>query len=159
MNSGQMFLVVGSVVILTLLTITINNSILNSQEISSNAEYLITGNGVMQSILEEIRSKAFDVATITNSEAKVTDFTPPGNLGPDGETYPNYNDIDDFNNSTISVSTPRAENYSVRSTVTYVDPDAPDIPVNHLTHSKCVSVIVTNPYMNDTLRASYVASF
>lgn len=160
MNSGQMFLAVGAMVILTLLTMTINNSVLNSSSVSAESEYTITGNGVLQGLVEEIRSKPFDVVLVSNPDAGVQDFTAPGGLGPMyGETYPNFNDLDDFNNQTITISTPRVGDYTARCTVAYVNPDAPETAVGYRTHSKRVSVTMTNPFMKDTLRAMYVASY
>lgn len=160
MNSGQMFLAIGAMAILTLLTLTINNSIMNSADISSNSEYTITGNGVLQSLVEEMRSKSFDIATVNNPNASVTDFTAPGSLGPAyGETYPNFNDFDDFNNQTITISTPRSGDYTAYIQVSYVNPDAPDTPVNYRTHAKRATLRLTNPFIKDTLRAVCVSSF
>lgn len=160
MNTGQMFMAIGAMIILSLLTITINSSILSSADVSQRSEFTITANGILQSILEEARSKAFDLATVNNPDAKVQDFTGAGSLGPAfGETYPNFNDFDDYNGLDITVATPRAGNFRVTATVTYVNPDSPDNAVNYRTHAKRITVQVTNPYMKDTMRGVYVASF
>ena len=160
MNSGQMFLAIGAMAILTLLTLTINNSIMNSASISSNSEYTITGNGVLQSLVEDMRSRSFDLATVNNPNATVNDFTAPSGLGPAyGETYPNFNDFDDYNNQTITVSTPRAGDYTAYIQVTYVNPDVPDVPVSYRTHAKRATLRLTNPFMKDTLRAVCVSSY
>ena len=158
--SGNMFLAIGAMIILTLLTMTINSSILSSADVSQNSEFTITGNGVIQSIIEEIRSKSYDLATANNPDAKVGSFTAPGSLGPAyNESYPNFNDVDDFHNCNINISTPRAGHYNVLCVVVYVDPDYPDTQLNHVSHAKRVSVTVTSPFMKDTLRAVHVASF
>jgi type II secretory pathway pseudopilin PulG len=59
---------------------------------SGRAEVIAQASFYAQELMEEIKSKKFD-------ENDTSPWTPSANFGPDGETYPNYDDVDDFHNS------------------------------------------------------------
>ena len=159
MGGVQMMLVLGATLLLSLLVLNVNRAVLTSGEQTSNAEYTLTATSVGQTIINEIASRTYDAATATNPKADSTQFTAPWSLGPGSwEHYPNFNDVDDFNNYTTTVATPRAGDYSLRCQVRYVRPHAPDQPLNVRTRTKRVEVIVSHPMMRDNIRLYYYRS-
>jgi len=96
----QSFLTLVAIAILTTLTLNFNRTTLNQAGTTMNSEGIITGTGLGQSVIEEIKVKAFDEATVTAACSTVTSLTLSNALGPEtGETNENlYDDVDDFNN-------------------------------------------------------------
>lgn len=65
---------------------------------SSRSEVISDAIFYAQQLMEEVKSKGYDQNTSPP-------WTNPANLGPDGgETYPNFNDVDDFNNYSDTVN-------------------------------------------------------
>jgi hypothetical protein len=108
-------------------------------------------------LIEEIKQKAFDAATINFPTTNPESLTDPYNLGHgDWENYPNYNDIDDFNGFVKAVSAPHAENYEVSCIVRYVDGDNPDNVLWTQTFYKKVIVTVSSPYLRNPVKLSQI---
>lgn len=79
---------------------------------SGKAESLADAGFYAQELMEEIKSKAYDEKTLNNSG-------PPwsSSLGREsGENYPNFDDVDDYNNYSDSP----ASGYTRQATVTYI---------------------------------------
>ena len=113
-----------------------------------------------ESYIEEARAKAFFDETLNGgSPAVPAGFTDPGALGPDGELYPNYNDIDDFNGLATVDSTKRA-NFSLSIQVGYVEDTAPAVIVNYKTRFKNMTVTVAhNSVVNINFQLSYLFGY
>ncbi|MCW9095514.1 MAG: hypothetical protein OQJ74_06710, partial [Ignavibacteriaceae bacterium] len=106
---------------------------------------------------EEIKMKAFDVATIKFPTTDPSVLTSPFSLGPaSNEHYPNFNDIDDFNNYCDTITAPHAENYIVSCNVYYVSEYNPDYKVMTQTFYKRADVTVSSPYMKNTILLSFI---
>ena len=102
MGKGDLILVIGGLLLLSMFTLTINSSIRENQSTLYSSESVLNGLVLAQKYIEEAEALRFDEnksATIPSS------FTNPIRLGPDGnEHYPYFDDIDDFNG--FSVTTP-----------------------------------------------------
>ena len=145
MNGTQMMLVLGAVVLLSLLVLNLGSSMLYSDDQMSQNEYTMAATTVAQTMLAEIGTKAFDFATVSDEFADPSTFTSPGGLGHGSwETYPNFNDVDDYNRLSTTMSTPRAGDFDVYCRVEYVDPANPDNPVSVRTRTKRVRVTVSS---------------
>jgi hypothetical protein len=148
-NTGQMLLVLGALVLFSLMLPSMNRTILYNDRtlLSTNAE--LTGMSLAQKILDEAGTKAFDVVCITSHPTNPSQLTSPGSLGPaGGETYPNFNDLDDFHGVTIldSVTLPSVL-FIITGQVTYADPNDPTQDVTYETFLKRLRVTVTGPYL------------
>jgi len=76
-------------------------------------------------------------------------LTAPGALGPaGGETYPNFNDLDDFNNLSLvdSTSLPSVQ-FTISAQVVYVNPNNPSQVSGSQTFAKRLRVTVTSPFL------------
>lgn len=152
-------LTLGAAVLLSLLILNVNKNILISDETMQDSKLGLLAVSLATSLVEEATRKAFDKATTdTTFVSDSTLLTPVAQLGPDGsEVYPNYDDFDDFNGYTRTVSNIPSAVFNLACKVVYVNPDSPsglDSKSNARTWHKKITVTVTSPSMNDTLQVS-----
>ncbi len=148
-NTGQMLLILGALVLFSLLLPSINQSMLYNDRtlISTNAE--LAAMSLAEKVLAEAGAIAFDEVCLTSRPQVAGQLTRIGSLGPEsGETYSNFDDLDDFHNVTIldSLTLPSVL-FNIRGTVTYIDPNNPESVVNYRTFVKRLRVDVTGPYL------------
>ncbi|MBN1447661.1 MAG: hypothetical protein JXA28_07000 [Bacteroidetes bacterium] len=114
MNGVQKMLVLGALTLLSILFLTLNRAQLFSDQQMSNAVYVMVATAAGQTLINEISTKSYDGATAGDEDAEVASFTAPGALGAGWwESYPTFNDVDDDNRFSTSVSTPRAGDFEL----------------------------------------------
>lgn len=86
MSSGNMFMAIGAVVILSFLSLSISDAVFGSKGESSKSEYLITAQGILQQLSEEIRNKPYDLVLVSDPKAPPTSFTDPATLAAIAQT-------------------------------------------------------------------------
>lgn len=174
MNTGQMLLVLGALVLLSMVSISVNSMIINKTSTMLEAEADLNAVSLAQSMLDEIMKKSYDLATV--SGAKVfdsTEFTAASGLGPSGaeialvslpdslkRTGSNppsidslfrsdkyFNDVDDYNGYKRTAYSTTMGNFSIIDTVIYVTEANPNIKSNTQTFYKKVIVTVRHPNM------------
>jgi len=117
----------------------------------------LTAFSLADDLIEEIKQKAFDASTLDFPTTDPSTLTSAYSLGHGGwETYPDYNDIDDYNGFVQSVSAPHAEGYEITCVVQYVDGDDPDQIVSTQTFYKKVTVNVDSPYLRSPIQLSHI---
>ena len=157
MSNIQSMLVMGGMIFLALVSLRFNSSLLENSTVETENKVALTAFSLADDLLEEIKTRSFDAATVQFPTNDPTDLTPANGLGPkSGEVYPYFNDIDDFNGYSRSVSAPHAENYTVKCRVFYVNGNNPDNTSGTQTFYKKVTVTVTSPYMRHSLSLSYI---
>lgn len=160
MNTGQTLLTLGAMILLSLLILRARNSFLSTDTVMMNSKFSILATSLAQSQIEEIKKKAFDENTVAGPANSTLQLTKANKLGPEsGETYPNFNDVDDFNGYTTVDSTLPSAVFDIRCEVYYVNPNNPDAVSNSRTWSKNIVVEVTSPFMGDTVKVSSVFSY
>ncbi|NUN09971.1 MAG: hypothetical protein HUU54_12440 [Ignavibacteriaceae bacterium] len=157
----QSFLALVALAILTTLSLNFNSTTLNQTTASMNTEGIITATGAGQSLIEEVKVKAYDEATVSAHCSTTAGLTNPASLGPDaGETNVNlFDDVDDFDNYSTTVATSRLGNFNVRSKVYYIDYNYPDVELSAQSFTKRVDVTVTNQYMTDTVNLFIIIGY
>ena len=163
MNSGQQLLVLAAIILLSIFILRVNSTQSNStKNIVTNAA-IIKATGIAQSLLEQVQTEAFDSATVSKSVTSSASLTPVARLGPDpGETtVTKFNDVDDYNNYTDSVTIGTNDIFNFKVTVNYAVKMNPDVSSSVPTYSKRVNVFVYNKYLKliDTLKLSKVISY
>jgi len=157
MNTGQSLLSIGALLMFSLVSLNFNSSVLQNTTVEVENKVYLTGFSLADDLLEEVKQKAFDAATVNFPTTNPASLTAPNSLGhSSSEVYPNFNDIDDFNGFSRGVSAPHAENYEVSCVVQYVDGDDPDVVVNTQTFYKKVTVTVTSPYLRNPVKLSQI---
>lgn len=161
MNTGQMMITIGAIMLLTLVILRVNNGFLSTDEVLMRSKFGVLAVSLATSMIEEANGKAFDHNTDTTSVSSTTDLT--NTLGPEsGESYPDFNDFDDYDNfirytqdDTTIVSAP----FQIICRVNYINPANPDDSTNTRTWHKKIYVEVSSPYMEDTIRMSSIFSY
>lgn len=157
MGNVQSLLAFGAMLILALSSLNFNEAVLSNSTTEIENKVALTAFSLADDLIEEIKVRAFDAATVNFPTTNTASLTPANSLGHGWwETYPNFNDIDDFNNYTKTVSAPHAENYNVTCKVQYVDGDNPDQVVSIQTFYKKVTVTVSSPYMKNPISLAFI---
>jgi hypothetical protein len=169
MGYRELFLVLTSIVLLTLLMTQINTNTVQGRDALQELEMEHTAAAIAQQFIEEAKSKNFDgqVGLVNPMESDF--FTPAGSLGPGaGETYPNFNDVDDYDELTRTVYVdggtydPNSTSgipFNVSIAVQYVSEANPDSAVTYETYLKRMTVTVTSTYMPGSITAKHVFSY
>lgn len=157
MGNIQSLLSLGAMMILGLSSVNFNETVLSNSTTELENKVALTAFSLADDMIEEIKVRAFDAATVDFPTTNPANLTAAGSLGPGWwESYPNFNDIDDFNGYQRSVSAPHAENYTVKCSVKYMDQDDPNKVVYTQTFYKKVTVTVTSPFMKKAINLSFI---
>lgn len=148
MGGIQSLLTIGAMILLALVSLRFNSTMLSSQSADLDSKVYLTAISLADNIIEEAKTKAFDVNTIDFPTTNPATLTSPSGLGPKyGETYPNFNDFDDYNGLKLTITAPYFETYHINCTVTYVNGNNPDQVSSTQTFYKKLTVTVTSPYL------------
>ena len=160
MNTGQMLMTIGAMVLLSTLILRVNTNFAENSDTVYNSKYEILASSLGNSIIEEASGKAFDQVTTKNPISSLTGLTLPASLGLDsGEVYPYFDDFDDYNNFTKIDSTLPSAVFKINCKVQYVTPDDLDGASLVCTWTKKITVTVTSISMADTVRLSSLYSY
>lgn len=159
MQTGETLLVIGAVIIFSLTALSMNQSIFEGNRTLMETQIINSGTAVGLSFIENAKQLSFDEFTVADEDNFDPDsFTAPGNLGAEpGETYPGFDDVDDFHNFSDSVITLLSTFY-VTTTVAYVDSGNLNNQVSSRTFFKRFQVVVTSPFIQDSLQLSHIFS-
>jgi hypothetical protein len=159
MGQQELLLTLGAIVAFSIASFAINQNMgRNSEAIyATQAEFYAVS--LAQRFIEEAKSKAFEQDTITGTVDDEEDLADPDDLSPGGgETYNDFNDVDDYNGYTTTVNTSIGP-MSVSITVFYVDEADLNTDTNDERYFKKMTVTVQSAYLNAPVRADYVFSF
>lgn len=153
----ESFLSIGALLLFSLVSLNFNSTVLSNTTVEVENKVYLTAFSLADDLIEEIKQKAFDAATIDFPTTNPSTLTAANDLGHGWwEIYPDYNDIDDFHGFVDMVSTPHAEGYEITCVVQYVDGDYPDQIVSTQTFYKKVTVTVDSPYLRNPIQLSHI---
>ena len=161
MGRGQMLLVIGAVVLFGMATLGIYRGIHAHQRTLVECEVLPRAILHAERFIEEARTRAFDEATISTTVTDSSALTPPGSLGGDvGETYPAFDDVDDFHNFVI-VWQEEGIGFQAKITVSYAGGTLPNAisDVGYRTFMKHFTVEITSPYLNYMVALNHIFTY
>lgn len=170
MGYRELFLVMVSSILLTLLIVQINTHNVEGSEALQQMELTHTATAIAQQFIDEARSKKFDAQVgMIDPSTMPGSFTPWNNLGPGNwETYPAFNDIDDYHNfnQTLYVTgtniNPDSTNgipFAVNIQVNYVSTANPDSAVHSNTFLKRMVVTVSSSWLPHSVSVKQVFSY
>ena len=146
---------IGALLLLSLASLRFNSVILENTTVETENKVYLTAFSLADDLIEEIKQKAFDERTIDFQAINVNQLTyPPDKEG--GETWPYFDDVDDYNNYIKPVSLPHVEDYTVSCTVNYSTASGDDLYTQSF--YKKVTVKVTSKYMSSPLYLKFVFS-
>jgi len=156
----QSLLAIGALSIFALISVSFNSAFLENSTAEIENKVYLTAFSLADDVVEEVKQKAFDESTATQLKVvALTSLTLPADFGPEtGESWPNFNDIDDYHGYSKSVSLPHAENYTVQCSVNYFDPANPSVPSSVRTFFKKIVITVSSPYMRSEVNIGFVFS-
>jgi hypothetical protein len=155
MNTGQSLLSIGALFLLSLISLRYNSSVLQNTTVETENKVYLTAFSLADDLIEEIKQKAFDERTIDFQAIAVDQLTLP--LGVEsGEAWPNFDDIDDYQNYSKPVSLPHVEDYTVTCQVSYVSSTGQDILDR--SYFKKVTIKVTSKYLSSPLYLKFIFS-
>jgi len=170
-----MLLVLGALVLLSMVSISVNSMIINKTSTMLETEANLNAVSLAQSMLDEVLKREYDLATVGGVKVyDSTAFTAPNGLGPSGSeissvplpdslkrpglnlppsidsTYKSdkfYNDVDDYNGYKRLAYSTTLGNFSIIDTVFYVVESDPNVKSNTQTFYKKVVVTVRHRNM------------
>jgi hypothetical protein len=157
MSSGQSMLVLGATVLFALISLRFNTAMLENTTLEIQNKVNLTAFSLADDLIEEIKEKAFDATTVDFQAIDVTQLTAANALGHNSsESWPNFNDIDDYNGYSKIVDLPHAEGYTVTCMVKYVDSDGSELSTQSF-HKK-VTIAVASKYLNNPITMAFIFS-
>jgi hypothetical protein len=161
MNSGHMLLTIAGAILLSNLVLNVHRANTERMVTTYTSESVIDASGLAQSIIDMIQSKAFDENTTTAAVWQVDSLTAANKLGPEpGESkHIEFDDIDDYNNYSTTVSLGSIGDFDIDVNVFYVSILNPDIKSNIVTYSKRIELSIINFSLLDTLKYHHIVSY
>jgi len=170
MGYRELFLVMVSSILLTLLIIQINDHTAEGSETLQRLELEHTATAIAQQFIDEAKSKKFDAQVgMIDPDDMPDDFTPWNSLGPGWwESYPKFNDVDDYHNlnkmlyvtgTNIDMVSTNGVPFRARIKVHYVNQVKPDSAVNTETYLKRMTITVSSTWLPDSVTVKQVFSY
>ena len=161
MNTGQMILAAGGMILLSTIFLSVNRTFANSSDVLISTKLDVLAVSLAASFIEDATSKPFDANTVGNAVDDLDSQTAVYSLGPaNGEDYSEFNDFDDFNGlSLVDSTTIQGIKFGVDCEVLYVDDDDPEAVSTSPTWHKRITVRISSPAMVDTVMLSTVHSY
>ena len=157
MGQQELLLTIGAIVIFGMSMVSTNLLTVEQTEAIYRQQAELYALSIAQGYIEEARAKAFDENTIQNTASSANDFTATASSGA-GETYPAFDDVDDFVNIPTDTTTNLGQ-MSVNIDVQYVDVADLEYPVAYRTYYKKMTVSVFSEYLIDTVRVDYIFAY
>jgi hypothetical protein len=160
MNTGQMLLTIGAVILLGMTVITVNSTFSQHGLVLEKTEVGVYATSLATSLIQEATGRAFDENTVDTVANSTTDFTLPGSIGPEtGEVYPTFDDFDDYDGLVRTVDVQGTDIFTVWSTVRYVADNNPNSTSTNRTYHKRIDIAVAGSSSADTIRMSSIYSY
>lgn len=154
MASIQSILAIGALVIFSIVSILFNSSYMQSSAVEIEDKVYLTAFSLADDLIEEMKQKAFDEKTIDFQAIRKDQLSLT--LGTDGETWPDFDDIDDYKGYTKNVDAPHAEGYHINCDVTYCDEDGNALGTQE--YYKKVTITVSSDYLADPFQMYFIFS-
>lgn len=151
-------LTIGAIILFGIASLTANQLMVRNSEAIYNRQAEFYAISVVQQYIGEAKTKAFDEKTIVGHPGSL----PSGfsaTLGPEsGEVYPHFDDVDDFNGYTTTLTT-NVGTMAITISVGYVNEANLDAVVGTPTYYKKIRVTAQSNYLSSPVQADYVVAY
>jgi hypothetical protein len=154
MASIQSMLAIGALVIFSIVSLLFNSTVLQTSTLEIEDKIYLNAFSLADDLIEEMKEKAFDEKTIDFQAINPWQLTLP--LGKEGETWPYFDDVDDYNGYHKDIDAPHAEGYSVDCAVEYCQADGSFSASQ--TYYKKVTITVSSKYLRDPFQMYFIFS-
>lgn len=170
MGYQNLFLVMVSSILLTLLIVQVNTHNVEGSEALQQMELTHTATAIAQQFIDEAKSKKFDGQVGMVDPATFPGaFTPWDDLKPAAwESYPRFDDVDDYHNfnktfyvtgTNINPDSTNGIPFTVNIQVQYVSAAKPDSAVQMNTFLKRMTVTVSSSWLPNSVSIKQVFSY
>ena len=125
MNTGQMIITIGAMMLVTILVLRISSTQMIAQESMQSSKFGILAISIANSVVEQATNKSFDEYSVKDyltSTSQLSTFLGPG---PGEDSLEAFKDFDDFNGYTkVYPKLPDSPPLRLTCVVNYVNPDA-----------------------------------
>ena len=156
MASIQSILAIGALVIFSFVSLLFNSSWMQTSSLEIEDKVYLTAFSLADDLIEEMKQKAFDEKTIDFQAINKNQLTPYDQLTYEGEVWPFFDDIDDYNNYNKEVDAPHAEGYHIHCDVCYCDQNGNEL--NTQEYYKKVTITVASDYLRDSFQMYFIFS-
>ena len=156
MSGIQTLLAIGAIMLFGLVSIRFNSSVIQNISMEVENKVYLTAFSLADDKIEEIKEKAFDEETLTFRAINPDELS---NIGTEtGESNRAlFDDIDDYNGDTTHIGLPYLENFIVRTTVSYADPNNLNLTLSSgKSFYKRVDVEVTSDHLSSPVNLSFI---
>lgn len=156
-DTSDFILLVLAMFLFAILQLGVTSVLLNNNKVMMNTELDYTAVALAQNIVDEARQKAFDQNTV-GSYAGITVPDDFSEIGPEpGETYPNFNDFDDYHGY-IRTDTTQFGIYTTTCQVDYMDGnDLRQVSTEKTEHKRLLVRVVSET--GESTAVTYIKSF
>ncbi|NIV97468.1 hypothetical protein GWN42_32915 [candidate division KSB1 bacterium] len=158
MGQKELLLTLGAIAMFSIASLSINQLAGKNSEAVYGQQATLFVTKVAQRFIEQAKLKAFDETTVIGTPPVLPDdFS--ATLGPDSESYPNFDDMDDYHGLDRTSSTSMGD-VRVTITVIYVQDSDLDTPaLSPPTFYKKMTVTAQSAYLPQPVTAQYVFTF
>ncbi|MBN1350191.1 hypothetical protein JXJ21_12325 [candidate division KSB1 bacterium] len=155
MGMREMILVLGAIYFFSMTSLSINRFCVSNTETLIQNEFEYQAVSIAQRLIEEVKTRQFDA----DLSFPPSSFDSPYSMGHSNiESYPNFNDVDDYNNLNVNINTALGA-FNVTVQVCYVAENDPDTRVYVKTFYKRMTVTVNNNYMSHPITLKHVFAY
>lgn len=161
MGTGQSLLTLAAMMMLTMMSVNVNTSTLQTQDVMQNSKFGVTAISLATSLIQDASKEAFDENTLAATVSNTGGLTNANSLRAEsGETTKIlFDDFDDFNGFTQRDTTLTSAVYNISCVVDYVSATSPNVRSSSATWHKRMIVSITSPSMKDTVRVTAYTSY
>jgi hypothetical protein len=163
MNTGQMLLAIGAMILLSTIVLRVNNSFLLSDEVLDQSKYAFLATSIATSVIQEAKNLRFDEITTDSTIGEIKNKELFSAIGRETGEYLDsvgtFDDFDDYNGWRDTVTTLPSAVFNVVCNVDYVSESNPTVAAAGKTFNKRITVTVTSVFMRDVVQLSSVFSY
>jgi len=161
MARTEILLTIVGIVIVGTLTIIFSDILSNVDNNEAEAEYQIMAINLLDKFIDQVAFKSFDEASVNGRPNDIPDsFTSPSNLGPEAnEIYPNFDDVDDYHNLSLTDTTSSGMDYTIKVDIGYVTFDDTENFSSTQSIMKRMNVSIISTSIPDKMHLSRIFSY
>ncbi|MCX8056875.1 MAG: hypothetical protein N3F03_04620 [Ignavibacteria bacterium] len=158
MNSSQLILLFAALIVLSSSIILVNRASIENTDERQKAKNQLQLIIEAKNLFEEIKTKNFDEKVISMVSLNRDSLTRPINFGTEGESYPNFDDIDDYHNFTRDIQLENKTQFRIRVIVQYLNENDQNLISSSPTFLKMVKVICQDNFQNKLFELNQIFS-
>jgi len=150
-----------AIVILGTLTIIFSDILSDVDNNEAEGEYQIMAIDLLDKFIDQVALKSFDEASVNGRPIGIPDsFTSPFDLGPEAdEIYPNFDDVDDYHNLSLTDTTSSGMDYTIKVDIGYVTFDDTENFSSTQSTMKRMNVSIISKSIPDEMHLSRIFSY